>query len=510
MARRLQVTESDDDDTVPESKGKHAVKQEKRRTRAKIRVQDEEEEEEEQPPPPPGVEQDDEQISRGSKRRRINGDGNSIPSRAVSQEAEGEDEENVGSQAPKVEVKTQPRDTDGYIPGSIVRIKLENFVTYDAVEFRPGPYLNMIIGPNGTGKSSIACAICLGLNFPPSVLGRASEIKAFVKLGKEEGFIEIELKAPKGQRNLVIRRIIRADKKTFFTLNGKSTSGAEIRNKVAELNVQVGNLCTFLPQDKVSSFAAMSPQELLKETQLAAGDSRLTSWHSQLIKSGKEIRELKLNQNTDEAAKNQAQQRVDMMEHTVRLFNERRELEKQQAVLQCVIEVERYRVVQLRYMSVKAQHRALNEVVRKLKDKNEPVRKHLENLRVQSAQWSEEVNLGHETQRKRVAKFSNLNGQLEDLGEEIDTTYQKLEALEKEEENRLKNMRKLESDVQATEDELKKPLPKTEDPVILKAEEDQAQSDKFNLDQRHGDLKKEFKRHFDGRARASTELEHAE
>ncbi|EKM79796.1 hypothetical protein AGABI1DRAFT_113080, partial [Agaricus bisporus var. burnettii JB137-S8] len=254
----------------------------------------------------------------------------------------------------------------------------------------------------------------------------------------------------------------------------------------------------------------MSPQELLKETQLAAGDSRLTSWHSQLIKSGKEIRELKINQNTDEAAKNQAQQRVDMMEHTVRLFNERRELEKQQAVLQCVIEVERYRVVQLRYMSVKAQHRALNEVVRKLKDKNEPVRKHLENLRVQSAQWSEEVNLGHETQRKRVAKFSNLNGQLEDLGEEIDTTYQKLEALEKEEENRLKNMRKLESDVQATEDELKKPLPKTEDPVILKAEEDQAQSDKFNLDQRHGDLKKKFKRHFDGRARASTELEQAE
>lgn len=53
--------------------------------------------------------------------------------------------------------------------GSIVRIQLKNFVTYDFVEFRPGPYLNMVIGPNGTGKSSIACAICLGLNFPPSV-----------------------------------------------------------------------------------------------------------------------------------------------------------------------------------------------------------------------------------------------------------------------------------------------------------------------------------------------------
>jgi len=56
-----------------------------------------------------------------------------------------------------------------YVPGSIVRIKLESFVTYDAVEFRPGPYLNMILGPNGTGKSSIACAICIGLGYPLSV-----------------------------------------------------------------------------------------------------------------------------------------------------------------------------------------------------------------------------------------------------------------------------------------------------------------------------------------------------
>lgn len=50
-----------------------------------------------------------------------------------------------------------------------MRIQLKNFVTYDFVEFHPGPHLNMVIGPNGTGKSSIACAICLGLNFPPSV-----------------------------------------------------------------------------------------------------------------------------------------------------------------------------------------------------------------------------------------------------------------------------------------------------------------------------------------------------
>jgi hypothetical protein len=43
--------------------------------------------------------------------------------------------------------------------------------------------------------------------------------------------------------------------------------------------------------------------------------------------------------------------------------------------------------------------------------------------------------------------------------------------LKEEEENRVKNMRNLETDIQATEAELKKPPPQTEDPTALKAEE---------------------------------------
>jgi hypothetical protein len=57
----------------------------------------------------------------------------------------------------------------GYKPGAIVRIKVKNFVTYTAAEFFPGPKLNMVIGPNGTGKSTLVCAICLGLGWGPQV-----------------------------------------------------------------------------------------------------------------------------------------------------------------------------------------------------------------------------------------------------------------------------------------------------------------------------------------------------
>jgi len=124
------------------------------------------------------VEDQEDESPRGGKRRRVNGRGQSVV----------DDDEGGSQPRPSLPlVKTLPRGEDGqvsyylflhalsychffsYIPGSIVRIQLCNFVTYDYVEFTPGPYLNMIVGPNGTGKSSIACAIALGLNFSPTV-----------------------------------------------------------------------------------------------------------------------------------------------------------------------------------------------------------------------------------------------------------------------------------------------------------------------------------------------------
>jgi hypothetical protein len=62
---------------------------------------------------------------------------------------------------------------------------------------------------------------------------------------------------------------------------------------VAELGVQVGNLCSFLPQDRVNEFAKLKPEELLVETQKVAGHEKLTTWHEHLIEMGKELKDVK-------------------------------------------------------------------------------------------------------------------------------------------------------------------------------------------------------------------------
>ncbi|OAX43369.1 P-loop containing nucleoside triphosphate hydrolase protein [Rhizopogon vinicolor AM-OR11-026] len=328
---------------------------------------------------------------RSRKRARANTEGEIIPS------------------SPKREqVMTLPRDDDGFIPGSIVRIQLHNFLTYDWVEFRPGPYLNMILGPNGTGKSSIACAICLGLNWPPSILGRANEISSFVKHGKESGYIEIELKGAKGQKNLTIRRNLSAKSKgSTLSLNGKSCTGKEISTRMAKLNVQVGNLCSFLPQDKVSEFAQMTPQQLLRETQRAAGDINLTTWHDTLITAGKELKNLQDKVNDEQERLKTMQDRNGQLERDVQRYQERKRIEKEIAVLEVLIPVNEYHEAKERYQRAKDRQRDLHARVRKLKDRNAPAHAKLEQLAIQHKECEKAREKKKTASRQKFQQMKN-------------------------------------------------------------------------------------------------------
>lgn len=171
-----------------------------------------------------------------------------------------------------------------FSPGAIVRVMVENFVTYEKAEFFPGPNLNMVIGPNGTGKSSLVCAICLGLGYPASVLGRATSFGEFVKHGKEYAIVEVEMqKRPEDRANYVVRlRINREDNNRKFSLNGKEITHKGIQHLMRELRIQIDNLCQFLPQDKVAEFAGLNPVELLAKTLQAAAPQEMIEQQQEL------------------------------------------------------------------------------------------------------------------------------------------------------------------------------------------------------------------------------------
>jgi chromosome segregation ATPase len=196
------------------------------------------------------------------------------------------------------------QEEDEFQPGSIVRVKLKNFVTYTAAEFHLGPSLNMIIGPNGTGKSTLVCAICLGLGWASELLGRPKEPKepkelaSFVKNGSEEAEIEIELAAGQGmESNPVVRRMIRKpDNKSIFWINGRHVGKNAVSALCKQFSIQIDNLCQFLPQDRVTAFAEMTDVLRLKETLRAAAPKQMVEWHDQLKQLRSEERGLETEQ----------------------------------------------------------------------------------------------------------------------------------------------------------------------------------------------------------------------
>ncbi|KAI9434892.1 P-loop containing nucleoside triphosphate hydrolase protein [Lactarius indigo] len=434
---------------------------------------------------------------KGHKRSRINSAGQGAP---------------VQVKTEKIKTLFEPlvRDTDGYVPGSIVRVQLHNFLTYDHVEFRPGPHLNMIIGPNGTGKSSIACAIALGLNWPPSILGRASELNSFVKIGAPDGYIEIELKGKIGKKNLVVRRNLSSSSKgSTYSLNGQSATGREVTQKMNELNVQVGNLCSFLPQDKVSEFAHMSPQQLLRETQRAAGDQRLTNWHDTLISAGKEMAQLVEVLNSEKQQLKTLEDRNAMLERDVQRFNERREIERQIALVELILPFMEYMEAKRYYTDVKAKQRSLHKRVQTLQQKNQPIHNFKKQLDTRLKRLDEQRDGKKEAARKKFKAMGKKQDESEKLDGQAEEISNKLSNLKNAEKARAKKIQDIETTIRRLQADLEKPRD-VENMEDLDEEGRRLAQSNAGMRQRQFELREQQQRFIDDESRAKAEISEGE
>ncbi|KAF9698251.1 hypothetical protein EKO04_003467 [Ascochyta lentis] len=265
---------------------------------------------------------------------------------------------------------------DEFQPGSIVRVKLKNFVTYTAAEFHLGPSLNMIIGPNGTGKSTLICAICLGLGWSSDNLGRAKELSAFVKHGAAEAEIEIELaKAGDMRANPVVTRILRReDNKTIFLLNGKQCAKNAVMDMCKRFAIQIDNLCQFLPQDRVVEFAKMKDTERLRATLGAAARPQMSEWHDQLKILREEEKDLEARRHDDEEHLKKLEALQNTTRGDVERWNQRQELATKSEALEKVRPIIELRLRKAEYKRVKDDFKAASLELEELNNEVEPIR----------------------------------------------------------------------------------------------------------------------------------------
>lgn len=199
-----------------------------------------------------------------------------------------------------------------------------SFRTYDDVVIYPGHNLNVIIGPNGSGKSTIVAAIILGLAGTPKVIGRGSKVAEYVRNNCTEAEIKIVLYGETPSETYTISRKFNINNQSVWHVNKKQCTEHDVRKLIKKLNIQVSNLCQFLPQDKVQDFAKMNKKELLTNMQVAIGRQDLVSKQAQLINIQEEQETLKKDLDNLNKKLEQAERDNSRLEGKVKNFKERK------------------------------------------------------------------------------------------------------------------------------------------------------------------------------------------
>ncbi|RAL11041.1 DNA repair ATPase SMC5 [Aspergillus homomorphus CBS 101889] len=398
-----------------------------------------------------GTEDNASESEEGSEELGTPGDGNEDGSVSDPTQADGGD----GTQTPGFNA-TGPQATDvngttpeGYKPGAIVRIKVTDFVTYTSAEFFPGPKLNMVIGPNGTGKSTLVCAICLGLGWGPQHLGRAKDTGEYVKHGCREAIIEIELAGgPRYRRNPVVSRTIKRDgNKSSFMINGKQASRQQVLRLAQSFAIQIDNLCQFLPQDKVSEFAALTPIELLNSTQRAAAGDEMVEWHANLKSLRAEQKKLQADNQGDRDLLTNLEERQEMQRADVERMRQRVQIKRKIEMLESARPVTQYKELREQFNEMKRERDVKKEELTELERELEPALR-AANERQEYCLKLDDV-IKHRTQTFEVAekKASNAAAKIEQFEEQFKDLDNQAESEKKSGQSHRQNFSKIQQNL---------------------------------------------------------------
>jgi chromosome segregation ATPase len=105
-------------------------------------------------------------------------------------------------------------------------------------------------------------------------VGRSNDLSKFVRNSAEgqEAYTEVDI-LDRDNRLQTIRRIINSDNKgSKWTLNNRTAKQVDVKAFVKDMSIDVDNLCSFMPQDKVGNFSRFTPKEMLRNTLLSIED----------------------------------------------------------------------------------------------------------------------------------------------------------------------------------------------------------------------------------------------
>jgi chromosome segregation ATPase len=159
------------------------------------------------------------------------------------------------------------------------------------------------------------------------------------------------------------------------------------------LNIQIDNLCQFLPQDRVVEFAKMTDQNRLVETQRAAAPPYMIEWHNQLKELRKQEKALEIEQGTQQTDLIKLERLQNSTRGDVERFNQRQELVTKAKALERVRPIIEIQLRKQEVSQVKTDLREARIELDKLNSEVEPVRQAQAEVEAYRSQLDQAVKL---------------------------------------------------------------------------------------------------------------------
>lgn len=310
----------------------------------------------------------------------------------------------------------------------------------------------------------IALAICLGLGGDPKLLGRADDLRAFIRHGASAATIDITLQAWPGRPTHTLRRVLDAERgsqsdrsrgrgSSIFYINGELVSIKQIRHLVKTVyQISVDNLCTFLPQDKVGDFSGLTDQCRLLETEktLSAGgvvavrddedgapneDYDGTVEQHTYYDKHMELIELEGKISTSQGDVTTVQDQLKKYKHELELLQrekdrmeERKRAEEQvelcrKKMLWLEFEEMREKALELRDRKQQNKERLAEaqEMLRPLQEKHQQMATAVKQFATLANQYEQEVGRRKQELKKQAEKYQNHDDKIDEITAELNT-----------------------------------------------------------------------------------------
>lgn len=335
--------------------------------------------------------------------------------------------------------------------GSVVRVTVRNFMTYVNETFWPGPNFNVVVGANGSGKSSIVTALCICLGGDLDFLNRQTDVSSLVNnsSGNAEAQIEVELFDPQSDNTVVQCSIFNNGRSPTFKVNGRKVNQKELIRLMEKLQIQPGNMCQFLPQDVVRDFPTMTNEDIFRNTVKAVGDMSLIDSYDKLKNIQMEVQQLDDQVETKSNTLSNLERKEKRLEDAKTIYEERRNIEQRKEIIVNALKWVKFKTLREKVKKTRDQQRDLEAKKDKLEAAQEPRRIFMRNYEAKVKAQKEQIERADKEYTEQCNKVEEFD--ISDFEDSLERLSEQLRDLTQQESDRVTNKKRITQEIKDLE-----------------------------------------------------------